>query len=200
MYPCSNSLNRLSLTAARVGRCSCLFISFLHLEFLEGKTHRAFAIVCASSIFVFFDDEFLCKFEEGVVDVGPILGTCLDDWDLRMLLLKLLDLLVCHLYICFIIHFISKDHDFDVTARVLLDLVKPDRDAKKTFTVCQIEDYDYSISALVVRIRDRSVSLLSRRVPNLQLNSALIDLECAEAEVDPNSANVILLEAIILLD
>ena len=84
-----------------------------------------------------------------------------------MLLLKLLDFFVCHLYICFIIHFISEDHDFDVTARVLLDLVQPDRDAKKTLTVCQIEDDDNAIGALVVRIRDRPVSLLSRRVPNL---------------------------------
>ena len=169
------------------------------MEFLEGKAHRAFAIVCASSIFVFFDDEFLCKFEERVVDVGPILGTCLDYGDLWVLLLELLDLLVCHLYICIIIHFISEDHDFDVTARVFLNLVQPDWDAKKTFTVCQIEDDDYAIGTLVVCIRDRPIPLLSRRVPDLQLDRALIDLECAEAEVDPNSANVILLEAIILL-
>ena len=82
---------------------------------------------------------------------------------------------------------------------MFLDLVQPDWDAKKTFTVCQIEDDDYAIGALVVCVRDCPIPLLSRRVPNLQLDSALIDLECAEAEVDPNSANVILLEAIILL-
>ena len=84
-----------------------------------------------------------------------------------MLLLELLDFFVCHLYICFIIHFISEDHDFDVTARVLFDLVQPDRDAKKTLTVCQIENDDDAIGTLVVRICDRPVSLLSRRVPNL---------------------------------
>ena len=84
-----------------------------------------------------------------------------------MLLLELLDFFVRHLYICFIIHFISEDHDFDVTARVLFDLIQPDRDAKKTLTVCQIEDDDNAIGALVVRIRDRPVPLLSRRVPNL---------------------------------
>ena len=170
------------------------------MEFLKGKAHRAFTIVGTSSIFVFFDDEFLCKFEERVVDVGPILGTCLDYGDLRVLLLELLDFLVRHLYIRIIIHFISEDHDFDVTARVLLDLVQPDWDAKKTFTVGQIEDNNYAIGSLVVRICDGPVPLLSSSVPNLQLNSALIDLESAEAEVDPNSANVILLEAVILLE
>ena len=84
-----------------------------------------------------------------------------------MLLLELLDFLVRHLYIRIIIHFISEDHDFDVTARVLLDLVQPDWDAKKTFTVCQIEDNDYAIGALVVCIRDRSVPLLSSCIPYL---------------------------------
>ena len=137
------------------------------MEFLKSKAHRAFAIIGTTSIFVFFDDEFLCKFKEGVVDVGPILGTCLDDGDLRVLLLELLDFLVCHLYIRIIIHFISEDHDFDVTARVLLDLVQPDWDAKKTFTVCQIEDDDYTIGALVVCIRDRPVPLLSSCIPYL---------------------------------
>ena len=170
------------------------------MEFLKGKAHRAFAIVCTSSIFVFFDDEFLCKFEERVIDIGPVLGASLDDGDLRVLLLKLLDFLVCHLYICFIVHFISENHDFDVTSWVFLDLVQPDWDAKKTFTVGQIEDNNYAIGSLVVRICDGPVPLLSSSVPNLQLDSALIDLESAEAEVDPNSANVILLEAVILLE
>ena len=117
-----------------------------------------------------------------------------------MLLLELLDLLVRHLNICFIIHFISKDHYFDVTARVLLDLIQPNGDAEKTLTVGQIEDDDYTISALVVRIRDGPIPLLSRSIPYLQLYSALVDLECAETEVNPNCANVILLEAIILLE
>ena len=83
---------------------------------------------------------------------------------------------------------------------MFLDLVQPDWDAKKTFTVGQIEDNNYAIGSLVVRICDGPVPLLSSSVPNLQLNSALIDLESAEAEVDPNSANVILLEAVILLE
>ena len=169
------------------------------MEFLKGEAHRAFAIICTPSISVFFDDEFLGELEERIIDVGPILGACLDDRDLWVLLLELLDLLVCHLYICFIIHFIREDHDLDVTARVLLDLVQPDGDAEKALAVGQIEDDDYAIGAFVVRIRDGAVALLSRRVPNLQLDRALVDLECAEAEVDPNSANVILLETIILL-
>ena len=105
------------------------------MEFLKGKAHRAFAIVCTSSIFVFFDDEFLCKFKERIVDVSAVLGASLDDGDLRVLLLELLDFLVRHLYICFIIHFISEDHDFDVTTRVLFNFVQPDWDAKKTLTV-----------------------------------------------------------------
>ena len=83
---------------------------------------------------------------------------------------------------------------------MFLDLVQPNWDAKKTLTIGQIEDNDYAIGALVVRIRNGSVPLLSCCIPYLKFDSALIDLECAEAEVDPNRANVILLEAIVLLE
>ena len=170
----------------------------MHLKLLKGEAHRALSVICPASISVLFNDEFLREFEEGVVDVGAILSACLDYRDLRVLLLELLDFLVCHLYVCFIVHFVGVDHDLHVAARVLLDFVEPDRDTEETLTVSQVEDYDDAIGALVVRISDGPIALLPCRVPYLQLDRALIDLEGAEAEVNSDRANVILLETIIL--
>ena len=115
-----------------------------------------------------------------------------------MRLLELSDFFVCHLNLSLIIHFIGKDHDFDVTTRVLFDFIQPDWDREEAFFVSEVEDDDDAISSLVVGISNRAVPFLTCSVPNLQLDGALIDLECSEAEVNSNCANVVLLEAIVL--
>ena len=115
-----------------------------------------------------------------------------------MRLLKLSDFFVCHLHFSLIIHFIGENHDFDVTSRVLFDFIQPDWDGEEAFFVSEVEDDDDAISSLVVGISDCAVPFLTCSVPNLQLDSALIDLECSEAEVDSNCADVVLLEAIVL--
>ena len=114
-----------------------------------------------------------------------------------MLLLELLNFFIRHLDLRLIVHFVSEDHYLDITARVFLNLTEPDRYAEEALAVGQVKDYNDSISALVVRVRDGSVSLLAGRVPNLQLDRALVDLQCAETEVYPDRANVVLLEAVI---
>ena len=116
-----------------------------------------------------------------------------------MLLLELLDFLVRHLYIRIIIHFISEDHDFDVTARVFLDLVQPDWDAKKTFTVRQIEDNDYAIGALVVCISDRPVPLLSSCIPYLSTYQHVLDRHIMCSKLNANSRVCLSLELILCI-
>ena len=113
-------------------------------------------------------------------------------------LLELLNLLVCHLDFRFVVHFVRKDHDLDVTARMLFNLVEPYWYAEETLTIRQIEHHNYAISTLVIGICDCAVALLSSRVPNLKLNCTLVDLKGTEAEVDTNSANVVFLETVIL--
>ena len=115
-----------------------------------------------------------------------------------MLALKLCDLFVCDLDLSLVVHFVCQHHDLYVGARVLLYLTEPDRDAQKALSVRHVKDHDYTVSTLVVGICDRSVAFLAGRIPNLQLDRRLVDLQGAEAEVHSNRAQVVLLEAVIL--
>ena len=81
---------------------------------------------------------------------------------------------------------------------MLLNLLKPDGYREETLPVREVEDDDNAVGALVVRIRDSSVALLPRRVPNLQLYRRLVDLHGSEPEINSDRANVVLLETIIL--
>lgn len=115
-----------------------------------------------------------------------------------MLLLKLLNLFIGDLNLGFIVHFVRENHDLDVRPGVLVNLIEPDGDALEAFAVGQVEDDDDAVSALVIRVRDRAVALLACRVPNLQLDRRLVDLHRAEAEIHPDRADVVLLEAVVL--
>lgn len=173
-------------------------LSLSELKFLEGKAHRAFAIVGTTSIFVFLNDQLFSEIKEGVIDICSKLGAGFDHWDTRVGLLELLNLLVCHLNFGFVVHFVGKDHDLDVTAGMLFNLVEPYWYAQETLTIRQIKHHDYAIGTLVIGICDCAVAFLSGRVPNLKLNCTLVDLKGAEAEVDSNRANVVFLETVIL--
>ena len=81
---------------------------------------------------------------------------------------------------------------------MFFDFIQPDRDGEETFFVSEVKNHNYAIGTLVVGIRDCAVPFLTRCVPNLQLDSALIDLECSESEINSNCADVVLLEAIVL--
>ena len=81
---------------------------------------------------------------------------------------------------------------------MFLDLIQPDGNAEEALTVGKVKDDNDSVGTLVISISDRSIAFLSSCIPNLQLDRALVNLKCAEPEVDTNSANVVLLEAIIL--
>jgi hypothetical protein len=113
-------------------------------------------------------------------------------------LLKLLYLFICHLDLCLVIHFIGEDHDLDVGARVLFNLVEPDGDTLEAFPIGKVKYDDDAVGALVIGVSDGAIALLPSRVPNLQLDCRLVDLHRAEAEIHSNCANVILLETIVL--
>ena len=81
---------------------------------------------------------------------------------------------------------------------MFLDFIEPDRNALEALSISKIEYDNDSISSLVVRICDGSVSLLPCSVPNLEFDGALIDLKGAESKVDSDRADVVLLEAVIL--
>ena len=81
---------------------------------------------------------------------------------------------------------------------MFLDLVEPDRYAEETLAVGQIEYHDNAVSTLVIRVCDGAVAFLPSCVPNLKLDSRLVNLQSAEPEVNTDSANVIFLEAVVL--
>ena len=96
-----------------------------------------------------------------------MLRTGLHYRDLRVLLLELGNLVVCDLDLSFFVHLVGEAHDLHIGTCMLLDLIQPDWDAKETLSVCQVKDNNDAVSALVISISERTVSLLSRRVPNL---------------------------------
>ena len=106
--------SRHTVVIAKTWRCHLLAV--LELKALEGEAHGAFAVVGPASIFVLLDDQLLGEIEERVVHVRAILGACLHDRDPRVLLLKLLNFFICDLNLGLVIHFIGKDHNFDVGA------------------------------------------------------------------------------------
>lgn len=115
-----------------------------------------------------------------------------------MLLLEVSDFVVCHLNLGLIVHFVREDHNFDIAARVLLDFIKPHRDAQEALTVRQVKHHDNAVGTFVIRIRYGSIPLLTCCIPDLEFDCALVDLKRAEAKVNANRADVVLLEAIIL--
>ena len=83
---------------------------------------------------------------------------------------------------------------------MFLDLIEPYWYTEEALAIGQIEDHDDAVSTLVICIRDRTVALLPRSVPYLELNRRLIDLHCPESEIHPDRANVVLLKAIVLFE
>ena len=81
---------------------------------------------------------------------------------------------------------------------MLLYLLEPVGYAEEALPVGEVEDDDDAVGALVVGVGDGAVALLARRVPNLKFDRALVDGQRAEAEVDADRADVVLLEAVVL--
>ena len=97
-----------------------------------------------------------------------------------------------------VIHFVGENHDFYVTTGVFFDLIQPDWDTLEALTIRQIKDDNNTVGSLVVSVSDCAVAFLACCVPDLKFDSALIDLQRAEAEVYADRADVVLLEAIVL--
>lgn len=83
--------------------------------------------------------------------------------------------------------FVGEHNHVNVGAAMFFNFLEPTVDVVKAFTVSEIKDNKDTIGSFIVGLCDRSVALLPGRVPNLQSNRALIDLKCAEPEVDANS-------------
>ena len=80
---------------------------------------------------------------------------------------------------------------------MLLNLGQPHVQVREALLLEEVEAEDDSLGPLVVRIRDRSVSLLPRRVPDLKLNLAAAVIDRAEAEVHSNRRRVVLDKVIV---
>lgn len=93
---------------------------------------------------------------------------------------------------------ISEDDHAHIGAAVLLDFLQPAVHVVETFLVCQIKNNKNSISPLVIGFCYCSIPFLTGRVPYLQANCALVNLQGSKSEIDSNCCHVILLELVIL--
>ena len=146
-----------------------------------------------------FDDQLLGHVQEGLVDIRAGLGGGLDDLEVRVFLLELLDVGVGDLDLLGGgVGLIREDDDGDVLPRVLLHLLHPGGHIQEGFLVAQVKNDNNPVRALIVGVRDRPIALLTRGVPDLQLDRRFVYLKGAESKVHPDRRDVVLAEAIIL--
>ena len=74
---------------------------------------------------------------------------------------------------------IADENAGDVVGCVLLDLVHPVFDGAEALTVREVIGHDDAVSALVVAARYGLEALLASGVPNLELNSLAVNLNCS---------------------
>lgn len=165
-------------------------------------------------------DKGLGHFEEGLIDTGAYLGTCLEHLEV-MCLFEASDIFIGDLDLPFLIIFLVfiflivflifgwlrhanvalvREHDdIDVGAAMLLNLLQPSVNVVEALLVGQVEHDQDTVRALVVCLGDGSITLLTSRVPNLQSHCALVNLECTESEVNADGRHEVLLEFVILI-
>mmetsp|Transcript_36305 Transcript_36305/g.85696 ORF Transcript_36305/g.85696 Transcript_36305/m.85696 type:complete len:230 (+) Transcript_36305:105-794(+) len=128
---------------------------------------------------------------EGILDVGRVLGRRLEEGDVGRLG-ELLGRLGLHLPLGGQVALVTDQQLVDILRRVPLDLVQPGLDMLEGLGVGSVVDDDDAVRAAVVAARDRTETLLARRVPNLQLDRLAIQLDGADFKVDANGADVAL--------
>ena len=103
-------------------------LALLKLQAFECEAHRALTIVSPAAVFVLLNDQLLGQVQERVVHIRAVLCARFDHGDAWVRLLELLNFFIRHLNLSFVIHFIGKDHNFDVRARMLFDFIEPNGD------------------------------------------------------------------------
>lgn len=112
---------------------------------------------------------FVQKVGKGMVQVFPILGTCLEVWDF-ILLSKLTSTILINGDVINEIHFVSK-HDFlCVRVGVFPNFLQPILHIFKTICVCDIVNEDNPRRAFVICVSQRSEFYLACRIPDSHLD------------------------------
>ena len=75
---------------------------------------------------------------------------------------------------------------------MLFDFLQPRAKVQEGLFIAKVEYDDYAISSFVICIGDSAISLLPGSVPNLKLDSALVDLQGAEAKINTNRCDIVL--------
>ena len=80
---------------------------------------------------------------------------------------------------------VGDEHLGHARARVRLDLLEPVLNVVKSLLLRAVVDQHDAHGSFVVRLRDRAEPLLARRVPHLQLDPLVLNLNRLDLEVDP---------------
>ena len=92
---------------------------------------------------------------------------------------------------------IPDEHDRHVRVAILFDFLEPAGQVRESVAPRDVIDEQGTGCAAVVRSRDALEGLLARRVPDLQLDVLLLDLDCAGAELDTDGQVVLLAEPLV---
>eukprot|EP00632_Arachnochrysis_sp_CCMP2950_P005168 CAMPEP_0185700974 /NCGR_PEP_ID=MMETSP1164-20130828/8228_1 /TAXON_ID=1104430 /ORGANISM="Chrysoreinhardia sp, Strain CCMP2950" /LENGTH=465 /DNA_ID=CAMNT_0028367945 /DNA_START=337 /DNA_END=1731 /DNA_ORIENTATION=+ len=126
---------------------------------------------------------------EGLLDVGRVLRRGLEVLDAQRVG-ELLGLLGRHGALRGEVALVAHEKLLHVLARVAVDLVEPLLDVVERLEVRHVEDDDDAVRAAVVRRRDRPEPLLTRGVPDLQLDRLALELDRPDLEVHPDGRDV----------
>lgn len=110
----------------------------------------------------------------------------------------MVDLVLGHLAVVDEVAFIADEEEDGIFFGVGLHLVHPKlADVVEAEWVGEIEDEEDTLAAPVVGTRDGPEALLSSRVPDLELDVFVINLDRLEAEVHPDRRQVVLGELVL---
>ena len=180
-----------SAAARLLGSCD-LFASAESLSTLERVSSLAGRL---SLSHVVFDLAGHCL--ESSLDVAALLGRGLQEAD-TVVISHFLAFLERDCASVLEISLVSDQDSSDVVLSVLLDLTHPGVHGVEGVTVSDVVDNNDTVGTLVVAGCDGLEALLASSVPNLELADLVVDIDCANLEVDTDSGHEVLLELIIL--
>jgi len=129
--------------------------------------------------------------QEGLLDVGCVLGRCLEEGNAEAVGEFLCDgvlddLLVSHIAL------VADEKLVDTLGSVAVNLLQPLLDVVERVHVGNIVDDADTVGAAVVRGCDGTETLLACGVPNLELHCLAIELDGSDFEVNTNGGDVAL--------
>lgn len=136
--------------------------------------------------------------------MNPLPSLCTYSEKLNIVLLQESHIIQRNLFI-FIVAFVDKAKYVLITVRILFGLLDPKLlQVLKWFRIVNITDQNNSICSFIIRLGNSSEPLLPSRVPNLQLNKLLTDIQrpviiknLLKSEINTNGRNVTLLKTVI---